>query len=498
MKLIATLIATLGFSVFCLPAFAETCPTGASAKAAFDAAYDDMVDRGMNVDNATRTAMARKTWANGILVWQSGGRAAIAADGGLSYGIAKCYGGTCGMTADSTISTGMYDFINKKRTDLPSGVPNAPPQSAVEWARNILGCGDAAAPAPATQQIDSQVPSGLSEQEKLGKLFEFINGNDQSKAVSAIQEVKAMCTSGYGQACSEMGNLSRLHPGNDPVGANARALEYYDRGCSAGDGFGCAAAGDMQMGDKDPVDVPASALVYFEKACELDSAAGCSFAGIAQRKGAGGPVDLVAARAAFEKGCTLEDNVSCFYTGLYRVKGEGGPQDLMGAIEPYKFACDKDIVGGCNNLGLLYWKTFASPETILKARPLFEKACQLGSDIGCDNLGKMQSHGIGGPVDRAAAIESFTKGCKMDHAWSCTDLGVEYYQASDIAANEMKARVSFTKACRLDHGPACYTVYTMNRDGEGGPVDQAAASAALEKSCTLGYENACAHMNAAP
>ncbi len=128
----------------------------------------------------------------------------------------------------------------------------------------------------------------LSPQEKYNQASDELEGKGQpkGKAIDPAHAVKLLdeaCAAKHGSSCTLLGFLY-ARGRNKLARDDARAMEFFVKGCSNDDLEGCINIGDLGVRTAEY----AAARVAFERACELGSGLGCARAGDLLERGIGG------------------------------------------------------------------------------------------------------------------------------------------------------------------------------------------------------------------
>lgn len=261
-------------------AFAQDCPTSATAGRMAKQSVDTVIERGATASGAERGSMTVRARAHTILAWQLLGLDGLRQNkGGLTL-LASCMGaGGCGF--EKTDTGPIYGFINANT--VPAVLAAPPPASAVAWAREKLGCAAGSAPAqtePLTQAASSQPPASDLPRRPVPKLVpEGTASADMATLQSSIEIIDERCHTGATTAI-RMENCRQLAKAFD-TGIAGYAYSpgsgeyYFRRGCENGWAMGCFNYGSIRRDYAKTDAEMQEALEYVGKACDLGSEMGC-------------------------------------------------------------------------------------------------------------------------------------------------------------------------------------------------------------------------------
>ena len=254
---------------------AQTCPAASDITAATAKATEALLEDPVSFSGEERARLSGAVRANTILLWDLKGIEGLRqAKGGLTMLTSCISNGGCGFakpTPDEV--TGLYDFINNKRSTLPATL-KSPPQTAVQWAKDKLGCTNA--PAPTSQALTSvstvrrPVPTLVPDTDE---------GKRQLEATqNAIRMIDGFChgepVSGRAENCMKLG--SSFDRGIQGFEYDAESAKYYFRqACHEGAPMGCYNFGaNLRDYGKTQADKDLGAE-YVGKACDLGNEMAC-------------------------------------------------------------------------------------------------------------------------------------------------------------------------------------------------------------------------------
>jgi TPR repeat protein len=168
----------------------------------------------------------------------------------------------------------------------------------------------------------------------------------------------------------------------------AKATEAADKACNGANdhgGYFCGRFGEyLVAGGSGLTKDPAKALGYFEKGCSKGDSESCVDYGYALREGIGTKKDPAKAREAFVNGCKKggSDNKwhgwSCVWAGTAFEDGVGGAKDPVKALEYYSESCEAGMGGSaCYRQAVLLDKGAKGvTKDTAKANELYTRACE--------------------------------------------------------------------------------------------------------------------------
>lgn len=274
MRYILCLTAILG--VLAGNAAAQTCPTPATISAVSTRALDALLDDPGSLSAEDRSRLSTEVRANTILLWKYKGINSLGeARAGLSLLTACISNGGCGFDKPSQeVVTGLYDFVNNKRTTLPAGL-QTPPQSAIDWAMEKLACSLEAAPAAPRMTTASMerrpVPVLVPNTEEGQRQLESTQ--------AAIRTIDDLChdESFAGRAENCMKLATSFNRGIQGFEYDSDSANYYfKQACHAGNAMGCYNYGaNLRNYGKTQTEKDLG-TEYVGKACDLGSQMACT------------------------------------------------------------------------------------------------------------------------------------------------------------------------------------------------------------------------------
>jgi TPR repeat protein len=274
---------------------------------------------------------------------------------------------------------------------------------------------------------------------------------------SRDQVLLQKCNGGDGATCTELGHL--LDDGKSVPRDHARAVEEFQRGCTAGDISGCV-----------------------ERGIEHERVAGVG--------------DLERAVALYQRACDDKNLKGCFRLGRMFDLGIGVAKDQKHAVDLYRMACDGGDASGCGNLGLMYGAGQGVAKDEKRAAELFRRACDAGDAGGCNNLGVSYAFAHGVPKDEKRAVELYSKACESGLSMACGSLGYKYDAGEGVAKDATRAVEFYRRGCDGGDPESCSNLGTHFASGKGAPLDDAKADELLRRACDAGFGRACSFLAA--
>ncbi len=244
----------------------------------------------------------------------------------------------------------------------PAVIDGGAPLAAAE---DLCGSGDQAA----------CVESGVKYKEEGGA----------AKLARALEIFDRACTAGDARGCNELGRL--YYNGTGIKRDQARAMPLFAKSCDGGRAGGCRNLAVGYLFGQGGLEINgARARALVEKACELREGSACTDLAAMYAVGQGGEKNLAQAAAFSAKGCNEGAPKGCFEAGVAYENGNGVAKDAARAVGFYVRGCDEKYAIACNNLGRLYVLGQGAPKDLIRARDLYVKACKLGERMACENL----------------------------------------------------------------------------------------------------------------
>jgi len=152
-------------------------------------------------------------------------------------------------------------------------------------------------------------------------------------------------------SCTSLGWLYD-HPRGRIERDDARAAEFFRRGCDGNDVLGCANLGVMYEYGRGVQKDEARAAMLYRRACDEGNAQGCTNLGVMYDRGSGGVTkDEARAVALYRRGCDGGHAHGCANLGIMYEFGLGGlTTNADRAAGLYRDACDRGNTSGCANL----------------------------------------------------------------------------------------------------------------------------------------------------
>lgn len=323
-----------------------------------------------------------------------------------------------------------------------------------------------------------------------------------------------LCDAGTAASCYEAGVAN-----TDP----ARAFGLFDKACSAGNGDGCAAAGEMQRDGKGRVADPAAAAKLFEKGCTIGSGKACEALALQVEGGQGVPQDAARALGLHRDACAKRDPAACFALGNRLERANPAGPASPAAAEAYRSGCSLGHAAACFRAGQLAesgtpantaeafewyvsgWNGGDKDATLAASRlrlttnvafakdpaewdrKLFEAACALDDQAACVELGwRLRT---GNAADQARAAKLGEDGCLRGIASGCNLAGLV---ASGVAGDLTRAEGLFQKGCVGGSKDACANQgLVLAQCVKNGPCDAKRGKALLQTACADRIDFAC-------
>jgi len=201
-------------------------------------------------------------------------------------------------------------------------------------------------------------------------------------------------------------------------------LEYFNFGCSNGDGESCYNLGVSyeSVPSLFPL-TPASKEIsnsYYNRSCELGYAPACRVSGnlISLKKSS--PKQTLLAKSFFEKGCELGDSSSCNLAGALTFKTSPSHHAKALSLPYYRYSClmgDKD---GCFQYALMLVSS-NNHDNFRKAISPLKSSCEAGNSLACYILGMSYLEGIGCKRDLEISSLLFRKACSLGDKNACSE-----------------------------------------------------------------------------
>ncbi|WP_285711366.1 trypsin-like serine protease [Erythrobacter oryzae] len=225
------------------------------------------------------------------------------------------------------------------------------------------------------------------------------SARDRNEGLALIGGV---CRSGDRQACRD---AQFYWTATQPDTAKAR--EFGELGCQAGDANACAQLGDAMLREG-PAARPA-ALAWFEQACAADRSA-CD--GVVEV----GDEPALAAR------CAGGDQDGCLGLGLILARTDTALRDEARGLSLVTAACEAGTVAACHPAGelLLYGDAAEDRDAGLRrADALLTRGCDAGAQASCELLADQLARGNWLPQDLERATTLYLAQCDAGREAAC-------------------------------------------------------------------------------
>ncbi|QKI90196.1 tetratricopeptide repeat protein [Thiomicrorhabdus xiamenensis] len=204
------------------------------------------------------------------------------------------------------------------------------------------------------------------------------------------------CHEGRGDACSVIGLAY------DRNNNYAKALAFYQKGCTYRDANSCTKIGLMYDSGRGVKKNPGKAIDFYSKACEYGDAETCNYLGAKYNNADGIKQNVAMAIDFFQKACN------------------GGNADgCQNVFKLYQAYCDGDHAFSCNALAGIYFKGQGVTKDPTKAAELVVKSCRLEDANGCYLSGMVYEQGVGVTQNLKIALQYYQKSCQKQHNKAC-------------------------------------------------------------------------------
>lgn len=283
----------------------------------------------------------------------------------------------------------------------------------------------------------------------------------------AIEILEGACDQQSGAACTHLAYL--YASGKIVAKDDLRSLQFYTRGCSAGDARGCYNQGLMRDQGRGLAMSETSAAPAYEQACNDGVSAACTNLGFLYERGRGVMKDVVRAAGFYRRGC------------------EGSP-------------CDAADIRGCVNLGDAYRDGLGVEKNPTLAAEIFRKACAAEPDPqnvdreearvhACVLLGALEISGLGVAENVESGLARSLDGCNRGDSYGCFNVAAMRAYREDFAG----AATFYRKACDGGDAEGCYELGVLYDEAKGVPFDHELRTALFARACKGGFEKACTH-----
>ncbi len=295
-------------------------------------------------------------------------------------------------TASADCFTVAIQYSDGKSVDKAApgpGIPKNPAESVKYYAKACdLGHPQGCLLAALSLNSDSELNQHhemlsrgckLKEQQACDSLQQL---RDKLRARTA--PLQTSCDNGNGADCRKLGMMYDKE-GNGVIRNDAKAVELYTKGCSAGDGHSCyRLALSHAYGDGTVIDFR-RATEYYRHACNSGYPSGCSSYARALHRGKGVARDYKAAREWYELGCERGDPGSCAGLGVMYENGDGVFRSKSKAFKYFEKACAlRDSYTGCLSLGEAYENGKGTRRNTKLALEAYDRSCRVNkSEKGC-------------------------------------------------------------------------------------------------------------------
>ena len=271
--------------------------------------------------------------------------------------------------------------------------------------------------APATAAVATTAPAAVDAGNASAKAA-YDKGaalHDAGHFVDAFPLLMQACYGGIPGGCNYVGYM--YDEGTGTTKSQAQAVNFFRKGCDAGNGDSCRFLGYRYLygGDGIAVNYKESVADY-EKACNLGDALGCACLGSYHDTGRGGtPVDYALALRLMNKGCDGGAAYGCTRIGDMYLDGHGVAVDPKQALVAYRKGCLGNYAYACTSVGSL----LAQQKDFAQAVTFYGKGCTGGDQSGCVSQAAMLESGQGVTKDLATAASLYRAACKSGDADGC-------------------------------------------------------------------------------
>ena len=328
---------------------------------------------------------------------------------------------------------------------------------------------------------------------QIGDLYRNVNTkmNNYQKAAGYY---KKSCELGYGEGCSNYGDLYLIGRGGIKPDRQL-VITYYDKACNLGYFDSCnwlVKYAEMQKQKK---------IAYAEKSCNGNNRKGCVLLGNALHT----EHNYQQAMKSYDKACSMYFKEGCSaLINLYSHDNDGWKHDYIKALEYSKKECEvhhsckvfrnqKDFeqcertkkgleegrIKMSENAGLPYKPSTPPCQGIVNYNILYR------AEQECETLLNSEDSG---------AVAYCSELCNSHYGQkSCINLGIIYQNGKGVKQDNKKSQEYFNTACyTFKHdGSICNIIGEMYNTGENVPQDKDIAKKYFKQSCSLGYQKGC-------
>ena len=341
----------------------------------------------------------------------------------------------------------------------------------------------------------------------------FAQTAPDGEAKAAAQDKEA-CDGGNGQACTSLG-LRHAHgdagvPKDDKI-----ANQFYERGCTLGDGRACLGLGFNVSRGVGAARSRQRANELYQRGCDSGFAPACENLSGQYEGGGETAEDWPRAVSLLQRACALDSGNACDRLAAVQEQGLFGVHaDADVALPNREKACTLGVASSCTR-GASRYQQQREQE---KANAMLLRGCRLKDAKSCYALGVNEVNGRGDLYDFPGGVAHFTEACQLKYPNACTNLGNNYALGRGIAYDPIKAMQFYKDGCDLKDPAACKLLETyppqfvdLSREscrvdrvgngchnlglaylaGIGVPVDREKARELFAKSCDLGDRGGC-------
>ncbi|HZS35791.1 MAG TPA: tetratricopeptide repeat protein [Polyangia bacterium] len=175
---------------------------------------------------------------------------------------------------------------------------------------------------------------------------------------------------------------SQSAPSSAP--AKSEDVEAQRKACDAKQGKACTALAVRYLGGNGVAADEKRALELFDRACTAGDGAGCSMLGAIFNRGRGAIApDYARSYKLSKRGCELGDDNGCYDQACDLVAARGIEKSTALAVPAFERLCKKGLAQACGSLGMLYYVGDGVKRDPQRATELLDQACKGGDVRSC-------------------------------------------------------------------------------------------------------------------
>jgi hypothetical protein len=310
---------------------------------------------------------------------------------------------------------------------------------------------------------------------------EAIRLKDASRFRAAARRYKALCDDEKSPtACYDYGTILFNELG---VKADPRlGLRRWDSACELGSAAACSALAKVYRTGLKTAASPAKAAEYANKACAAGDPAGCVEQALLMD-------DRVREQDQLARACSLGSVDTCWELASSYLANER-PEPFAGRTRTLlELGCDLGDGRACTGAGDLA----KSATDHVEAGKRYDRACERGDVDGCEGLVDLI---LTDRLDRdvSEAVYAFEVACSRgEMATACSELGLAMLDADLGVADNPRARALLRQSCVNETSPAksCFVLGNLYESGKGGDRDRTLAAQYYKWACGQGWGEAC-------